>query len=383
VSLRFFCAAKAAAISAVGAVLAGGLMGFASLSASNAHADPRPCCVAGDPISVNVGNMFQEIVDYAGDGPDALEFIRYYNSIGLQTYGPLAPLGIRWRSNYDRYLVIVANATAAVAERGDGQVVGFRVSNGVGAPDSDMDLTLVQSGDAWVLTDSDGTVETYGRPDDTGRLRVLTIKAADGYTQTLSYNAANQLLSVTDSHDRTLKFGYEKWTLSTVTTPDGETLTYGHNSSAPAISNDRLVSVSYSASPDKDRTYLYENATFTNLLTGVADAAGNRITTWTYDEFGRATSSLHGADLTTVAYGKQQPDGILVNTVTERGEETVYKMRILQNVPKIIEIDRLGTPTRPASTELFSYDANGYLASKTAANGKVTTYVPHTQYQWP
>ena len=46
-------------------------------------------------MSINTGNLFEQMVDYAPDGTDRLAFIRYYNSLGVQSYGPTAPLGIQ------------------------------------------------------------------------------------------------------------------------------------------------------------------------------------------------------------------------------------------------------------------------------------------------
>jgi RHS repeat-associated protein len=331
---------------------------------------------AGNPISVCTGNKFEMVTDYTTAGQNPLAFIRYYNALG-ESYAPGPPLGTNWRSNYDRYLTILTSPAGAVAERADGQVVGFNVSGGVGTPDSDVDLTLVQSGSNWVLTDSDDTVETYGPPDSTSHCQLLTIKARDGYTQTLSYNSNGQLTTVTDSYNRTLTLAYASGLLTTVTTPDGLVLTYAYNSSGLTSGDDRLVSVSYSTSSATSQTYLYENTSFPFALTGIIDEDDNRFATWTYDGFGRGTSSQYagGANLTTISYGVDG-SGNPVNTVTNAlGQQTVYKFAILQSLPKVTEMDRVASSTTAAATRLFTYDTNGYLASQTDWNGVLTNYV--------
>jgi RHS repeat-associated protein len=336
---------------------------------------------AGNPITIGTGNKFEAVTDYATAGQNPLAFIRYYNGFS-QWHAPTATLGSNWRSNYDRYLTILTNPSGAVAERADGQVVEFNVRNGVGTPDSDVDLALVQLAHfgEWTLTDRDDNVETYGPPDSTtGRSQLLTIQSRNGYTQTLSYNSSNQLVAVTDSYNRTLSLTYANGLLSTVTTPDGLVLTYGYNSSGITPGTlDRLASVNYSTSPATSQTYLYENSALPFALTGIIDEDGNRFATWAYDQYGRATSSQHagGADLTTLSYDINSNGNPTSTTTTNAlGQQAVYNLSVLQTVAKVIGIDRLATSTTAAATESFTYDTNGYVASQTDWNGNLTNYV--------
>jgi uncharacterized protein RhaS with RHS repeats len=52
------------------------------------------------------------------------------------------------------------------------------------------------------------------------------------------------------------------------------------------------------------RTYLYENASFPNALTGLNDETNTRYSTWGYDSQGRATSTTeaNGAGATSLVY---------------------------------------------------------------------------------
>jgi YD repeat-containing protein len=61
---------------------------------------------------------------------------------------------------------------------------------------------------------------------------LTSVTARNGYTQTLTYNAGNQLVSVKDSYQRALSFTYTDALLNTVTTPDGLVLTYGYTASS-------------------------------------------------------------------------------------------------------------------------------------------------------
>ena len=334
-----------------------GLAGIVCLGASNARAD----------ITIGSGNLSEQVVDYTTGGEDQLAFIRYYHSLGPKTYGTLAPLGMNWEANYGGRLVFLANPTWLILERADGQIVRFKIANGVGTSDDDTDLTLVRSGDSWVLKDKDGTETSFGPPGREDRGRVVAIEAPNGYTQTLSYNEQNQLVTVTDSRGRTLTFTYEGSALRTVTAPDGLVLSYAFES-ARAMPNYRLASVHYSTGDQqRNRSYLYGNQPLDLFLAGVLDGDGKRIATWTYDEFGRCTSSLRVGDAGSmkVRYD-MDASGNPVNTVTDwLGEITVYKFKKFGDVPKIVEIDHVANSTRPATIVVFAYDANGHLVKQT------------------
>ena len=340
----------------------------------------------GNPVDIGTGNKFQSVVDYQTAGPNQLSFARYYNS--LANTGPFpVSLGNNWRSTFDRTLnvppsfsvvngiLVVGPTTTVTAQRADGQVLTFTNSNGTWVTDSDVDVILAQTGPTtWTLTHHDDTVETYTVSASGGEGLLQSIQSRNGYIQTLQYGTGNQLTSVTDSYNRSLTFTYWCCTgalLQTVTTPDGLVVTYGFTA---AGGGDELTSVSYSTSPATSQTYLYENANLPFALTGILDESGNRYATWTYDQFGRALSSQHagGADLTTLAYDDTTGNRTVTNAL---GEQMVYKFAALQNLPKVIEIDREASSTTPAATRTFSYDVSGYTASTTDWNGNLTNFV--------
>jgi RHS repeat-associated protein len=319
------------------------------------------CCqsspAVADPIRLAIGNLFEEVTDFATAGINPLEFSRSYNSVA-DTNSVAVTFGRNWRSTYDRYLRI--SAGSVVAERADGQELIFSSNGANWVSDSDTDLQLLQTGSVWTLTGTDDTIEVY-----TGSVRealLLSIQMRDGYMQTMAYNGSGQLLSVTDSFNRQLQFTYQNNFLQTVTAPNGLVISYGYGSSgtAPGVL-DRLESVTYSTSPQTSQTYLYENPALPFALTGVIDENGSRFSTWTYDSSGRATSSQHGngADLTSIAYND---DGSR-NVTNALGLTIVYKFVVLQGVPKVVEMDRLATASVPAATIAYNYDTNGYVVS--------------------
>jgi len=337
---------------------------------------PKPCiCDAataaqtnfsqvGDPIDVGSGNMYEAVTDYSTIGANPLAFIRYYNS--MATPDTLAKgLGRNWRSNYDRYLRKVS-ATEIDAERPTGQVISFVLVSGTWTHDTDVDLTLTNSGSTYTLTDHDDTIETYTLSGSTGTLNSIALP--NGYTQTMNYTSG-VLTSVSDSYSRTLSFTYTSGLLTGVSTPDSATLTFGYTATA---GQNLLTSITYNTSPSTSQTYSYTNASYPFMLTGITDENGNSFASWSYDSYGRATMSEHagGADEVQVSYSSATTR-VVTNPL---GEQETYTLAAKQGVLKVTSIARAASSPVAAATRSFTYDTNGYLATATDWNGNSTHY---------
>lgn len=334
---------------------------------------PKPDCpcdgsqlgARGEPIDIGSGNMYEQVTDYRTVGQNPLSFVRYYNS--MATPDTLATgLGRNWRSNYDRYLRVVSS-TEIDAERATGQVVSFVLVSGTWTPDSDVDMTLTNSGSTYTLTDHDDTIETYTVSGSTGTLNSIALPS--GYTQTMNYTSG-VLTSVSDSYSRSLSFTYTSGVLTGVSTPDSATLTYGYTT---VSGQNLLTSITYNTSPSTSQTYSYANTSYPFALTGITDENGNSYASWSYDGLGRATMSEHagGADEVQVSYD----DSTGYRTVTNPlGEQETYKFTAVQGVSKVSEIDRAASSPVAAASEHFTYDGNGYLATATDWNGNSTHY---------
>jgi hypothetical protein len=114
---------------------------------------------AGDPIDIGTGNVSYHVTDYSTAGQNPLAFIRTYNSnASITAFAQSA--GSNWRSNYDRYVDTVSPNTVNI-ERANGKILSFLLNGGTWTPDTDVDVSLIQFGTTWKLTDENDTIETY------------------------------------------------------------------------------------------------------------------------------------------------------------------------------------------------------------------------------
>jgi RHS repeat-associated protein len=343
--------------------------------ASNAYHSGAGSC--GEPIDLGSGNMFYQATDYETAGQNKLSLIRYYNSMAAaDTYA--ISMGGNWRTSYDRYLHVLSS-TAVEVERPDGQVLGFyQAGGGAWTPSTDIDLKLSNpSGSTWTLTDHDDTVETYTVASGKGTLN--SIKLRNGFTEALGYSSG-QLSYVSDSYGRQLGFSYSSaGNLTGVTTPDSLSLTYGYMYYT-STSQYQLQTVTYNTSPTTSQTYLYEGANYPFALTGITDDNGNRYATWSYDGTGRAILSelSGGVNYSSVYYNDTNGNRVVKGPL---GIVETYKFNTLQGVPKVTEIDRAANGSVAFASEGFTYDANGYPATKTDWNRNITAWTNNSHGQ--
>ncbi|MCU7883959.1 MAG: hypothetical protein KZQ82_07125 [Candidatus Thiodiazotropha sp. (ex Lucinoma annulata)] len=225
--------------------------------------------------------------------------------------------------------------------------------------------SLTQLSTTWSFTASDGAVETY---DSEGKL--LTTKDRNSQTTTFAYDEQGQLNLVTGHFGDTLTYHYDEiGHLICITTPEGD-LNYGYDTDG------RLNRVTYI--DGSERHYHYEDSRFPYHLTGITDEKDERYASWAYDIKGRAVSSEHanGAERVTFNY-----NGDGTTTVTDAvGAARTYHFIVKQGAMKVIHIegDRCTTCSN-GGTKAYTYDTNGFIASRTDWNGHVTTYTRDAQ----
>ena len=258
----------------------------------------------------------------------------------------------------------------------------------------------------WRITGPDDRVWTLRTiaPRGSGGQYVVarpeTVVTRDGYQWTFNYASDKSLTSIVDTFGRTATFTwnyfYRSWVsgvapepqaVDTITFPDGTSAKYTYDP-APATTPpstgrvERLVSVALrdaSAAVADSTTYHYENTDYRYALTGITDHRNVRIATYEYDNLGRAirTEGADGENEITIAYGTS--GSYLTRTVTNAlGRETVYIFEKNGGSgldPRLIKVDGLPTASCAGTFRTVSYDANGFIASTTDEEGRVTSYV--------
>ncbi len=325
-------------------------------------------CAAGSPVIPGTGTTGVSTRDEGGSAE--LPVTLAYRSYSI--YGA-SDGAAQWTSNWQRSLdtnaATYSNAQVTVL-RDDGSVYGFRKSGAAWTASSTQD-TLSSVTDAngnttgWQYTVADtGAVEIY---DTKGKLQ--SVRERNGRLTTLSYNAANQLTTVTAPSGRSLGFAYDSQNrVVSVTSPDGAVTGYGYNSAGMLSTITRPNGAV--------RQYVYEDSRFPTALTGIVDENGSRYATYAYDDQGRAISSAHagGADAYQFRYG----DNYQTTVTDPTGKTSVYSF-LKQNgvlLPTSISAPcGLCGSTRKSS----SYDANNNLVQETDYNGTVTTHAYDSQ----
>ncbi|WP_431112461.1 RHS repeat-associated core domain-containing protein [Variovorax paradoxus] len=305
---------------------------------------------------------YRSETDWTDQGPDALSFTRTYRSNWVTDDARLSSsLGQVWAHSYSvglSAIPVAAPLTVAITLP-EGHARTFsRPSASAGWSASDSADTLTQAADgAWVWRRADGD-STYNFAAN-GQLQ--TTVASNGWTHSYAYNGSGQITSVTNAFGRTLVLSYVVGRLSSVGTPDGRTIAYAYDGAG------RLSSVTY---PDsRARTFLYENATYGQALTGILDETGARWGTFGYDGKGRATSSVlaSGVDSHQVNYQSS-----VTTVVDPLGTSRTYSYSTVKGQLSVASGSLpSGTGGHDAATRV--QDVNGLITSEADFKGVVTT----------
>ncbi|MEW8064311.1 MAG: DUF6531 domain-containing protein [Candidatus Thiodiazotropha sp.] len=268
-------------------------------------------------------------------------------------------------NDYTGRIDIGATVSIRAFSRPNGNIIYFRSQNDQWHPIYSTQSSLVQNNSEWVLSLPNGNTELY---DSDGNL--LSINTKDGMSTNFTYEDG-RLAVVTDNFGDTLTYHYnDSGRLIRITTPEGD-ISYSYGGTG-----NRLIAVTYV--DGSTRQYHYENTSFPYNLTGITDENANRYATWAYDAYGRVILSEHagGAEQVEFVYNS---DG--TTTVTDAaGAERIYHYTVQQGQLKVehIEGDRC-TTCSSGGTQAYTYDTNGFVASKTDWEGNITTYTRDAQ----
>lgn len=304
------------------------------------------------PINISTGGKSFTENDFIGLGINPLRLSFYYNSNSNEAV---------WTSTYRQSLIVAADAIAA--KRPDGQILTFIVNNGVLSVESQRQERLVLNADTYELSPANNTLESYS---SSGQL--LSIRYPNGLTHALSYTS--NTITITRNSD-SLVLGLTGDNVTSATLPDGSVINYTYDT---AGGFERLRTVTYA--DNTTRTYAYDNASFPSYITSIQDANGNTISSVQYDSEGRAISSEvgelnSGIERSQIEYHE---DG--TRTVTNAlGKKNKYHFTQFNGEYKMTQVEGQASENCASANQAYTYDANGFMASKTDWNGNVTTYV--------
>ena len=336
------------------------------------HCDPA---MTSHPTHAGTGNKYQPEVDYES-ATGGLAFRRYYNSYD----DGKASLGIGWRSNYDRRIIVMTTAVgipSVMVDRETGSSLVFSFWGGTWHTSKDVNDRLTQ------LTDVPGgwqyfaaareETETY---DTSGRL--IGIQTRAGLITTLSYSGAatpvttaprpGLLTRVTDPYGRQLNLtwnGQER--IAGFSDPDGKLYAFGYD----AIGN--LASVTYpgDASVNLTRLYHYESTHCQHALTGITDENAVRFSTYAYDDQCRVASTERAGGVEHIAF-TYSPGGTVITDGLNSSRTLTFE--VLHGVTRTTSMSGPCARCGGISAALITHDENGNTSSRIDFNGNRTNY---------
>ena len=345
-----------------------GYLPAANQGQSNCQSAPN--VFLGNPVNIGVGSKFQRETDYLGSGPFPLKVERAYNSSNRR-WQFLSE--IQWDGESDWVAMVRADGKYQVFSGGlDGTwsaepgVVGVLES----IIDGDANIT------GWRYTTLAQQIEEY---DANGQL--LAITNAEGVFHSYLRTASD--IIVTHSYGTLLTYQLDEFgRISGFITPDNSTFLYTYDAMF------QLTGVTYPGELEQDsggtRIYHYEDVNHPGMLTGITDVNGDRFATWVYDSEGRAISSEHlgGADRVSIDYSDiDNSIDPRVHVTNSLGKQTTYHVTTIHDVRKVTQVEGHPSDNCLAANKNYSYDANGFLASKTDWKGNTTTFVRNAKGQ--
>jgi YD repeat-containing protein len=191
----------------------------------------------------------------------------------------------------------------------------------------------------------------------------LSITSRAGVVQTIAYT--NGILSgVTDSFGNTLTIARNaSGQIGSVAFGSAGTVQYAYdnNGRLATVTNLDLTTL----------TYTYGNSSFPNALTAENDENNSQYVSWGYDTQERANSATlaGGALATTITY----PTSSSTQVTDGLGAVRTFSFTRVGDINKAISISGSQCPTCQDSAAT-SYDAYGWVSSRTDYNGNLTCY---------
>ena len=322
---------------------------------------------AGNPILFASGNKVESELDFATSGEMPLFLERKYSA----KWSERGLFGHNWISNFDLRIAVSADEAIITAYRADARRVRYVHATTPSAAwyetKGDPVSRIVRDGvGGFILhADNDGT-ERY---DSAGR--ITSLKNQHGVGITFSYTNG-QLHRATHTSGRYVQFAWTDGYVTSVVDPAGNTWRFEYASRPHSPTLKWLAAVVKPGSPATTHQYHYEIPQRSGALTGKS-INGARYATFTYNDWGWATSSEHagGVERHVFAYTQDGTGGLTTLHTNPLGKQTtyVYRDRKLQS---ITGHPSANCPATQASA--VTYDQFGYRDKTTGFAGQVTDF---------
>jgi RHS repeat-associated protein len=326
---------------------------------------------SGNPVAIGNGAKWQTENHYRGSGPFPLEFTRTYLSRSYQT---ASRVGAKWAASYTQQITVQPSADGApfppdripkriLMGRTDGTWAQYNLSGA---------NTYLPGGNIRgfverIVSNGNTVGWRHHTPTDTTELftssgQLLQIEDKSGLTHSLAFDGNGRPVTVTDSYGRQLRFDYNaEGYLATLTDPLQRVTRFSY---------DEFGNFVESIQPDNQtRQFHYENLNQRFLLTGITDERNVRVSSWTYDSFGRVKTADHGGTLQRRRYAYSR------DTVTETdplGTARTYQYLTYRDLPYLIGVTEPCSSCGSGSTSEQTFDARGFVSSTKDFRGNQT-----------
>lgn len=307
-----------------------------------------------------------------------------------------------WTSNFDKRLLFQTRSEekGILAYRGGGLWIDFRVNGtNIESRTRSHDL-LKQTEQGWLYLDANkNSIEIYNKE---GTLQSIT--KINGLSTSITYNGEvatdyGPILekfptTVSDNFDRTLIFAPHVTPKNFEEVYIGEV--YFNNRAIAKFRYDTLGNLTSTEWNDGgSKKFLYELDDLKFALTGIIDEAGTRISTYKYDEAGRAIQTENGKSLNKYSIKWSSPPELKTTTTYDqnlraykRRHEWTLPENIIATTPNgnqiLMGAERLNNIIKPtyqsnpagsgclSATKTIRYDNDGNVSELSGFNGDKT-----------
>lgn len=341
-------------------------------------------CQIGNPINIIYGNKIQSERDYsiASFGHE-LDVEKYYNSASV-TEGSGSSIALKsWMFKFEDNLIYIPVYTndhlpenlvkSYLMNLSNGRQVMFK-ENGEGK------FIAVNSSSFEELEPIIEANETVGWRTKNilsgdmyifdGRGLLVEFIYSDGIGAHISHEVYNTISNI--SVNEKFIYRYERnWKGQVISVFLSEGIEFQYEYDAYG----NLIKV---INPDlTEKIYHYEDPNYPQALTGITDERAVRYATWEYDASGNAVLSQHAVSQETYnvdyTYFNDENDPRVTFTNSLGRNKTIH-FGYFSGRKKPVLIESHPSVNAPGYFVSLTYDANGFLLSKTDGNGNITTY---------